>query len=165
VAAADALPRYDVRTRHSIRVEAPPDRAVAAALAVTAAEAALLRRLFRLRGLRASAGGSIWDAMQVEGFAAYDDATLVAIARPWQPRAQARPPDEFEHFDEPGWAKLAVDFRAVAGELVTETRVLLTDERARRAFRRYWLAIGPFSGLVRRSWLKAAKRRAEATKP
>jgi len=29
------------------------------------------------------------------------------------------------------------------------------DARARRAFRLYWLAIGPFSALIRRRWLRA----------
>ena len=32
---------------------------------------------------------------------------------------------------------------------------------ARRRFGAYWLVIRPFSGLVRRRWLHAAKRRAE----
>jgi hypothetical protein len=31
--------------------------------------------------------------------------------------------------------------------------------RARRLFRLYWLAIGPFSALIRRRWLKAIARR------
>ena len=60
----------------------------------------------------------------------------------------------------PGWAKMVVNFRASGGELTTETRVLLTDERSRRAFRRYWLLIRPFSGLIRRQWLAAIVHRA-----
>ena len=55
-----------------------------------------------------------------------------------------------------------MNFRADGGRLTTETRVLLTDARARRRFRLYWLVVRPMSGLVRRSWLRAAKRRAEA---
>jgi hypothetical protein len=31
------------------------------------------------------------------------------------------------------------------------------DDRARRAFRRYWLVVGPFSGLIRRRWLRAVE--------
>jgi hypothetical protein len=45
-------------------------------------------------------------------------------------------------------------------ELATETRVLLTEERSRRAFGRYGLLIRPFSGLIRRRWLAAVVRRA-----
>jgi hypothetical protein len=42
--------------------------------------------------------------------------------------------------------------------LYTETRVAAMDDRSRRAFRRYWLAVGPFSGVIRRRWLAAAER-------
>jgi hypothetical protein len=44
-------------------------------------------------------------------------------------------------------------------ELVTEIRVLLTDERSRQALGQYSLLIRPFSGLIRR-WLAAVVRRA-----
>jgi hypothetical protein len=57
-------------------------------------------------------------------------------------------------------------FRAEAADggtlLTTETRVLATDEAARRRFGRYWRVIRPGSGAIRRSWLRAAARRAEA---
>jgi hypothetical protein len=167
---ADALPEYDVRARHALRVDAAPDVALAAARSVTAREAPLLRLLFRLRGLRASGGRPLWEDMAGEGFTPLDDDTLVAIGRPWTLRGGLRPRSEllgggFAGFAEPGWAKLAMDFRFEHGELVTETRVLLTDGVARRRFRRYWLVVRPFSGLVRRSWLKAAKRRAEVGAP
>jgi hypothetical protein len=56
-----------------------------------------------------------------------------------------------------------INFRAHAGELTTKTRVLLTDDRSRNAFRRYWLLIRPFSGLIRRRWLAAIARRAVET--
>jgi hypothetical protein len=53
---------------------------------------------------------------------------------------------------------LAVWAEPVAGGslLATETRVQALDGASRRAFRRYWLAVGPFSALVRRRWLAAA---------
>ena len=43
----------------------------------------------------------------------------------------------------------------------TETRVQTFGRRAGRLFRLYWLAIGPFSGLLRRSLLRQVKRNAE----
>jgi hypothetical protein len=58
--------------------------------------------------------------------------------------------------------KMAIGWRLEGTVLSTETRVLATDAAARRRFRRYWLAIRPFSGLIRRVWLRAIKRRAEA---
>jgi hypothetical protein len=44
---------------------------------------------------------------------------------------------------------------------VTETRIHLTDEAARRAFGRYWLVVRLGSGAIRRDWLRAARRHAE----
>ena len=46
--------------------------------------------------------------------------------------------------------------------LATETRVHAADSAARRRFRLYWFVVGPFSALIRRRWLAAARRAAEA---
>jgi len=46
--------------------------------------------------------------------------------------------------------------------MATETRIAATDATARRRFGRYWLLIGPFSGITRREMLAAIRRRAEA---
>jgi hypothetical protein len=45
----------------------------------------------------------------------------------------------------------------------TESRTKGLSEKARRNFRLYWFVIRPWSGLIRRLWLKAIKRRAEKT--
>jgi hypothetical protein len=47
--------------------------------------------------------------------------------------------------------------------LTTETRIQATDDHARRSFRRYWLLIHPGSAAIRRAWLRAIRRRAEAS--
>ena len=71
---------------------------------------------------------------------------------------------EFAQFSEPGFVKIGANLlaRPVRGGsfLSTQTRVLATDKRTRRIFGIYWLFIRPFSGLIRRSWLAAAARRA-----
>src|SRR6266498_3031767 len=68
-------------------------------------------------------------------------------------------------FDRPGFAKLALSFRLedVAGgtRVVTETRVDTTDPLAHRRFGAYWQVIRLGSSSIRRSWLRAIKRRAE----
>jgi hypothetical protein len=158
--AAGVLPEWDVREEHSVRVDAAPERALAAALEVTPAEAPLLRLLFRLRGLPVSAR-PVWEELLAVGFIEVAPGLAVGVGRPWRVSGGMRRPKEFGAFAEPGWAKMAMDFRVDAALLVTETRVRCTDARARRRFRAYWLLIRPFSGLVRRSWLRAAKRRAE----
>lgn len=167
MSAADVLPAYHHRERHSIFVAASADRAVAAAREARLDDVPLVRILFRLRGLRSAPRGPIWDSLLAEGFQTAGDDTVVLIGRPWSPRGGTRKTEDFAVFAEPGYAKMAMDLRARAdGEgarLETETRIFLTNGPARRRFAAYWLVIRPFSGLVRRSWLKAAKRRAEAS--
>jgi len=147
VSAADALPEFHHYERHAIAVAAAPDEALAAA---------------RETRLRKAPTGSLWDAMGAEGFRLHGEDTLVGVGKPWLVRGSMLKGENFADFDEPGYAKMAMDLRYIDGRLVTETRVFLTSRDARRAFRAYWLVIRPFSGLTRRSWLRAAKRSAEA---
>jgi hypothetical protein len=46
--------------------------------------------------------------------------------------------------------------------LSTGTRVDAGGPETQRKFRRYWLVMRPFSGLIRIFFLRAARRRAEA---
>lgn len=149
---------------NSIHVAASPERALAAAREVTLGELPLVRMLARLRGL-GPGHGPLWDALLAAGFQPFSDDTFVLVGRPWKPGYERRRVDDFLAFAEPGWAKMAIDLRAVpernGARLETATRVFLTDRASRRRFAAYWLAIRPFSGLIRRRWLRAAKRRAE----
>jgi hypothetical protein len=45
--------------------------------------------------------------------------------------------------------------------VTTETRIYATDASARRRFAVYWRTIYPGSSLLRYTWLRAIKRRAE----
>jgi len=155
------LPEYDVRERHERSVQGTPALAVAAALGIPVAPDGLVRTLFRLRGL--PGGGSVSGALRALGFKPLveepDCIVLGAAGRPWSPRSPLVP---FEKAG-PGQIRMLFDIAAVpTGEgsstLATETRIAAVDARARRAFRAYWLAVGPFSGLVRRRWLAAAER-------
>jgi hypothetical protein len=163
------LPAWDVRETHGIRVHAPAERILDAVRQVTPADAPLLRALFALRGLPAGAREPIWEQMLGRaGFAQLAEEPgreLVAgaIGRPWNLLERLRRDADFEAFDDPGYAKMALGFHAVDDVLTTETRVLLTDDEARRWFARYWRVVGPLSSLTRRSWLAAAKELAEKT--
>lgn len=168
MSAADALPVYHHRERYSIRVAASSEDALAAAKEVTLAEVPAARLLFRIRRLGGTVpDGRLWDLFAANSFARFDEETFVLVGRPWHVRGGRRPEiDDFAAFAEPGFAKMTLDLRSLpdgdGARLETETRVLLTDRAARRRFAAYWLVIRPFSGLTRRSWLRAAKRRAEA---
>ena len=159
------LPVYHHRERHSVLVAAPPERALAAAREVRLEDVRVVRLLFRLRGLGAARERTIWDSMLARGFRLLDPETVGAVGKPWSPRERLRDVADFAAFAEPGWAKVALDFRASStpdgSRLQTETRVYLTDAASRRRFACYWLVVRPFSGAVRRSWLAAARRRAE----
>jgi hypothetical protein len=163
---SEALPEYDFGERHERRVEATPDAVFDAIRSVTLAETPVARTLMRLRGLRAGAKRPLVEEMGGEGFVELAEEPLrevvyTAIGQPWKPLGGRRADAVgFRAFAEPGYAKMAFNFRFEDGVLSTETRVLLTDERSRKLFRRYWLVIRPFSGLIRREWLRAIARRA-----
>jgi hypothetical protein len=166
MSAADALPDYHHRERHSIFVAASTDRALAAVREARLEDVPLVGLLFTLRGLRAAPRGPVWDSLLAAGFQPLGDDTVLLVGKPWSARGGRRKVGDFAEFSEPGYAKIAMDMRArsdgVGSRLETETRIFLTDAGARRRFAAYWFVIRPFSGLVRRGWLKAAKRRAEA---
>jgi hypothetical protein len=156
----ELLPEYDIRERHERHVPADAKTAVAAALGIPVAPDALLRTLFRLRGL--PSGGSVYGALRALGFEelvrADERVVLGAAGRPWSPRSSLVP---FASAG-PGEVRIIASIEAAAAGagalLATETRVAATDVRSRRAFRRYWLVVGPFSALIRRRWLAAAER-------
>jgi hypothetical protein len=81
-------------------------------------------------------------------------------------------PSTFAAFDAPGYAKVGfnISMEEVGDRWVrlrTETRVSATSAGARRAFRVYWLGIGPFSAYLRRVMLRtiAAEARKVRTQP
>jgi hypothetical protein len=163
---SEVLPDYDFRERHARRIDAPPEQVFAAVRDLSADDTRVVRVLFRLRGLRGDTARPIFQQMGRFGFEVVAEEpgrelVVAAIGQPWKLRGGARPRGvDFRTFDEPGYAKMALNWRFEDGTLTTETRVQLTDANARRAFRRYWLVIRPFSGLIRRAWLRAIARRA-----
>jgi len=58
------------------------------------------------------------------------------------------------------WSFTLEDAGADRTLLATETRVVCADAIARRRFRLYWLAIRPWSGLIRITMLRAVRRAA-----
>jgi hypothetical protein len=69
-------------------------------------------------------------------------------------------------WSQPGWLKVGMEFRLQAtpgGTLLrTETRMLATDPRTRRAFATYWFFIRAGSGAIRREVLRIVAHRAES---
>jgi hypothetical protein len=178
-----ALPKYEFAERHHTHVAAPPERALAAAKEATPAEMRLVGTLFALRslpalltrgaGLPADRTRSLTAQMVEFGFVplAEDEREVVLgfVGQPWRLAGGSMPhlgtARAWLDFAEHGYIKAAMNFWAVPDgpgtRLKTETRIHATDSVSHRRFARYWRVIRPGSGLIRRSWLAAAKRRAE----
>jgi hypothetical protein len=142
----EVLPRFDVRERHELRTELPPEVALARLLALPVAPDSLVRLLFRLRGL-GSGDVAIADFATARlGLTEVRRAPQVVV---YGPPRQARIAIAIAFWAEPDGA----------GSLLgTETRVAMRGTAAKVLFRLYWLAVGPCSALIRRRWLRAATR-------
>ena len=182
------LPTFDRNEVHSIEIRTAPDRVMAAVQAVTAREIRLFATLNWLRGFRTARlrelgvsdplGIPVLEMAARAGFVELvrGDREVVwsVVGRFWRPTGGraggVHDPASFVAFAEPGTAKAAVDFRvedetAASCTLRTETRILGVDAHARRRFKLYWFFVHPGSALMRRMWLRAVKRRAEAAQP
>jgi len=177
------LPRYDFAVVHAQVFRVPPEVCLRAARNVDLFRHPAIRVLLDLRALpqraasrvtgRRDGGDHVPAAMfRVEDMTRYgwdllgenpSEIVLGQIGRPWKAAgAAAGPvvaPAAFATYDKPGYAKLAfslrVDPRGTTSSILTmETRVALTDAASLRRFRRYWMVIGPFSGLIRRVALR-----------
>ena len=162
---SEVLPEYDIRKRHAIPLDAPPDRVWDAIHETRLGELRVARTLFRLRGLPSARDSGI---LELEGFQRLAEEpgrelVLGAVGKPWSPRGGLVRGADPRTFREPGYAVMALNITHDGTTLATETRVLCTDSGSRRLFRLYWLVVGPFSGIVRNDWLRAIELRAART--
>jgi hypothetical protein len=176
----DFLPDYDVVERHEIRVSAPVEAAFDAVLDLDLARSPVIATLLAVRGLpqlftRRPRLTRRIDLAAIEhaGFVRLAEEpphqiVLGVVGRFWHPwnnvgRIAA---EEFTTFDEPDFSKGVWDFTVEPdGDnrsiVRTETRVLCTDDSARRKFRAYWRLVGPFSSLIRILLLRSIRGDAE----
>ncbi|MGA5817956.1 hypothetical protein ACPC54_08870 [Kitasatospora sp. NPDC094028] len=172
------LPVWDHRERHrlAVRTRPAPDAtaAIAAVEAVEWRDVPVFRLLMNFGSINAKRGQTarpFLDAMIAGGFSVLhrspEELVVGAAATVTGPGNGVAdlgedPARGFRDFDRPGHYKVAFNFRCVNGELLTETRVVSTDPVTRRRFRRYWTVIRLPSGVIRREWLRAARRRLAA---
>lgn len=177
------LPEYHFVERHEVRVHAAPDRVLAALRQMTFGDIGVMRALGRIRaaamGDRVPEGDGGMAARRVietmsngrTGFFPLDlgerELVFGMAGQPWNNLAKRLTPAEFQAWAPPGNVKIAFNFAVEdAGggwsRMVTETRVLATDDAARDKMAKYWRLIYPGSGMIRRSMLNAVRARAEA---
>ena len=165
------LPRYDIMARYETTVQASVKRTYAAARHLDMRRSTSIRMLYRLRGMPAK--GLTLDGMIDTGFVLLADAAgqeivLGLVGRFWAPSGYLEKVDAagFAAFHQPGLAKAAFNIAFTplsdaSSRVTTQTRVYCPDNTSRRRFRRYWMLISPFSGWIRKEWLKIIKARAE----
>ena len=176
------LPRWHFREYHQAHAAAYPETAYQALRSLDASRSPFIGPLLRLRELpfrllnrdfeSKGFGHTLSDLLQL-GFLDLGqepprEFALGLVGRFWTlfPELVSLEPGQFAGFLEEGYAKVATNFLVTPQGpdsclLSTETRILCLGPKALGRFRRYWIMIRPFSGLIRREWLRLAVRQAE----
>ena len=165
------LPRYDVEAQYRINVHASLSEAYSAARSLDMCNSKIVRWLYRLRGLPQN--DFTLDGMLKLGFVLLADKpsqelVFGLIGRFWMlsPKIQHINADSFTAFNKPGFAKAVGNIAFITQSdgsvcVTTETRVHCLDHASRQRFFLYWLLISPFSGIIRKEWLRLIKQKAE----
>jgi hypothetical protein len=171
------LPAFEFSERHQLEIRAEPTKIDRALREVSIAEMPIARALVWLRRLGRPTSGArrpfldeaLHRAVLLED-ASGEGVVLGLKGQFWRLRGgpdvpRPRTADEFLAYDRADVCKAVFDFRITelgAGHcrLTTETRVHAADPAALRAFRRYWLVVRPFSGLIRILFLREIRRQA-----
>lgn len=164
------LDRYQFREHHQILCAAEPRACYDAARDIDMAPSTITRLLLRLRGLPTG-------DLELQAFLKNMKFTWLAENEPHEfvIGFGLKSTLAIDFIDDPqafidgqgGYTlKCVWNFRcqSVAPAttlLTTETRILCLTEKRRRQFLPYWLAIRPFSGLIRREMLRLIKAKAE----
>lgn len=177
----DSMPEYQFSERHSERIHAKPEQVMQAVRQSTWGDLKSLVTLMKIRGAVArtpfrddgafSRDKRVLDAFSASGYVTGGSEHEIVMCgganvRAGRPLA-VRTLQEFADYREQGGVKMGFDFYVEdAGggwsTVTAETRVVATDDATRRGMGRYWRLIVPGSGLLRREWLDAIKRRAES---
>ena len=178
----DWLPAWQFDEVHHIRSTASPAALLDAAAAYDPAHDRWINLALAMREAPGRLASGLGLASALAGRARFGLADFVVLGRQanaalayglagrfWeagyglQPLADAA---AFAAFNQPGAAKLLLAFEAQpdgdATRLTTVTRVLCTDEAARRRLVPYWALIRPVSGLIRRRIMADICRVAQA---
>jgi len=153
----EIVPRWQFGEHHEIRIDATPDRIFEAIRDVTPREIRFFDTLTAIRRIGGDGRESIINAP--------DDEPILSVATRTGFRMLVEDaPREMVFGTRVGPGSSAVmNFRVEGdGRLTTETRVALAPSAGTRLlFGTYWRIIRPGSGIIRRGWLEAIKRRAE----
>ena len=168
------MPVPDVVLLRRRCIDAAAEQVYHAARALPLMKTSLARRLLALRALpsRLDPCGSPEDNSVFICLAEKPGQEVVFgfAGRFWHLSRNIRWLDDAESwgcYTERGSARAAVNILVECitperSRLTSETRVQCFGAGARRVFKLYWLAAGPFSGWIREDWLRSVARAAEA---
>ena len=180
------VPDFQFREVHAMTIRASPSKVLESARSIRPGDVPLVRFLMALRSIPAvlfegerynpgKADAPLLDQIVGSGFLVLGEEpgkelVLGTIGQFWRPTGNIcrdiLTPNQFISFQEEGWAKAGWNFfveeDGVTSRLVTETRIHVLGASATRKFGLYWRTIRGGSGLIRRTILKAIKRKAES---
>jgi len=173
------MPTFDFDEKHETIVRASAEEVYTALGSFDLNESAVVRRLFRLRGL---ASTNWCDAAEqhltlrdvtkfgfvVLGEKPNEEILFGLVGKFWKPTGDLQKINvkDFLAFNKIGYAKAVWNFAltesaAKETRLTTETRVRCLDDDSRESFGFYWTFVKPFSGWIRQEALRLAKQKAE----
>ncbi len=181
------MPTYSFNELHEVRIKASPDEVKEVFRVTGVNDIPVVHLLMKIRGIadedvdlsdRASSNKAGADTFTTPDFnffvVAPDEYIAVMILKPTMisgNKGKPAPPEistieQFRAFKEPGYMKVAINFRIIGIEnketlLTTETRVDGTTKTDSYVFGRYWRVIYPGSAIIRRVWLDTIKKKAE----
>lgn len=181
------LPHYDFNETHSVKVQASPEKTLAAVKALTPSELSPLvgillgvrdwpSRITGHAGKTSTQAQAFLDQLLEDDFILLadnctDEVVFGLVGQFWKlvgaRKVYIHTPDEFMNFNPTDFAKVVTNLQVQAVDgytvLSTETRIGSPDPQTRRKFAFYWRLISMGSGWMRILWLNAIKRRAENT--
>jgi hypothetical protein len=173
------LPEYQVSSQYSLAVGASAEQTYGALVRAKLVDLPIVRGLMRLRGYRLSdKAATESQAPEQCRFGSFlklamipqKEVVLGIVGRFWRPDGgivRGLTPEEFRTFHRDGYARAVWNFSLSPQDggtrVSTETRVQTFGLSATLKFRLYWLVVGPFSGLIRRTMLREIKRTAEGS--
>ncbi|HXH70357.1 MAG TPA: hypothetical protein VNI60_08515 [Pyrinomonadaceae bacterium] len=174
------MPAPDFNEKHETTVRASAETVYAALGSFDFNESAVIRWLFRLRGLTSkNSCDATAQVLTLRDMTKFDfvvlgekpneEILLGLVGKFWKPTGNLQKinAQDFLAFNKHGYAKAAWNFAlaesaAEETRLTTETRVQCLDDASRESFSFYWTFIKPFSGWIRQETLRQAKLKAEA---
>jgi hypothetical protein len=176
------MPEPEVDEYHRLKVRAPAAVTFAAATQMDIQASPPVRGVFWLRAIPSLLQGEPFRPQGSRGIVAetldqgwgllaeVPDREIVvgAYTQPWHEHVTFHPlpPEKFAAFSEPGYVKIVWTLAAEPagpGEswFVTRTRVVTTDPRSRKKFRRYWAPMSAGIILIRYAALPLVRKQAE----